>query len=112
MAQVDHEMRDILIALRQQVQDGFANINAKLDGMERKTEGHETRIRSLEDWRTEVKGGAKGIGLSWKIGSALIGALMGILGVIGFQLTVVPTDAPEPATYSATIWVRGQRLSG
>lgn len=83
-------MRDILIRLDQRVDDGFRNINSKLDDMNRRADGHEIRIRSLEDWRTEVRGGAKGITIGWKLGSALVGAFAGILGYMGFQLAVVP----------------------
>lgn len=89
----DQDMRDLLIRLDQRVDDGFRNINAKLDDMNRRADGHELRIRSLEDWRTEVLGGAKGITLSWKVGSALFGAFAGILGYMGFQLAVVPKKA-------------------
>ncbi|MCC4257018.1 MULTISPECIES: hypothetical protein [Sphingobium] len=85
----DQEMRDLLIRLDQRVDDGFRSINSKLDDMNRRADGHELRIRSLEDWRTEVRGGAKGITLGWKVGSALVGALAGILGYMGVQLAVV-----------------------
>lgn len=86
-------MRDILIRLDQRVDDGFRNINSKLDDMNRRADGHELRIRSLEDWRTEVRGGAKGITLGWKFGSALFGAFAGILGYMGLQVAVTPKKA-------------------
>ena len=99
--QDEKEMRDLLIRLDQRVDDGFRNLFAKIDEMNRRQDGHETRIRSLEDWRTEVNGGVRGISVSWKIGSALIGAVLGIIGVIGFQLAVVPSDTPAPAPSTA-----------
>ncbi|WP_140419446.1 hypothetical protein [Sphingobium sp. Z007] len=90
---MDQEMRDLLIRLDQRVDDGFKNINAKLDEMNRRADGHETRIRSLEDWRTEVRGNAKGITVGWKVGSILVGALAGIVGYMGFQVALVPKKA-------------------
>lgn len=78
-------MRDLLIRLDQRVDDGFKNINDKLDAMNRRADGHEQRIRNLEEWRSEVQGGAKGIGLGWKAGSAIIGAIAGVLALLGIQ---------------------------
>jgi hypothetical protein len=96
----EQEMRDILIRLDQRVDDGFRNINSKLDEMNRRADGHEIRIRSLEDWRTEAKGERKGITFGWKMGSGLLGALAGILGYMGLQVAVTPKKAdakPETA---------------
>lgn len=83
-------MRDLLIRLDQRVGDGFQNINAKLDDMNRRADGHETRIRSLEDWRTEFKGGTKGLSLGWKI----ICAVGGALTVLGLQAVIVKKHQP------------------
>jgi hypothetical protein len=85
MAQVDQEMRDLLIRLDQRVGDGFAHLTAKLDAMELKHEGHEQRLRSLEHWRTEVRGGAKGIGFGWKVVSVLSSIVIGVLATLGVQ---------------------------
>lgn len=87
---VDQEMRDLLIRLDQRVDDGFRNINQKLDDMNRRADGHETRIRTLEDWRSEMQGGAKGIGLGWKVFSAIAGAL----SVLGLQAVILPKKPP------------------
>lgn len=89
-AKQDQEMRDLLIRLDQRVGDGFQNINTKLDDMNRRADGHETRIRTLEDWRSEFSGGTKAASLGWK----LLFALGGGLGVLGLQATIVPKDKP------------------
>lgn len=91
----DQEMRDLLVRLDESVKLGFQHINAKLDEMNRRADGHETRIRSLEDWRTEVKGGTKGILSMGKIGWSVIGAVIGIVGALGFQFAIVAKDAPS-----------------
>lgn len=95
-------MRDILIRLDQRVDDGFKNIDKKLDNMERRADAHENRIRSLEDWRTEFKGGAKGLGFGWKAltaGVGLFGILFGMLASFGVKLMAVPdkpvTNGPQ-----------------
>ncbi|MFI8667957.1 hypothetical protein ACIGGE_16140 [Qipengyuania sp. NPDC077410] len=77
--------------------DGFRNLLDRHDATDRRQDGHETRIRALEEWRIAIKGGVQGAGISWKIGSALVGALIGALSVIGFQLAVVPKANPTPA---------------
>ncbi len=41
-------MRDLLVRLHQQVGDGFAQIHAKLDAMERRADGHDKRLTDLE----------------------------------------------------------------
>jgi hypothetical protein len=85
------------------------NVLQQLTALTNKTEDHEQRINTLEQsqgerrqqvkifermildvddlksWRSEFKGGAKGIGLGWKIGTALFGALAGIAGMLGIQ---------------------------
>ena len=98
---VDQEMRDLLIRLDQRVDDGFRNINSKLDEMNRRADGHETRIRSLEDWRTEFRGGTKSVLGIGKVGQWAISALIGIAAALGFQFAVVPKD--KPATAPATV---------
>ena len=100
---VDQEMRDLLIRLDQRVDDGFKNINAKLDEMTRRADGHENRIRNLETWQSTVVGNAQGIGLGWKIGSALLGAVTGVLALLGIQSAVVPKDKPNVAKSEMTI---------
>ncbi len=95
--ETDTEMRDLLIRLDQRVDDGFRNLLDRHDATDRRQDGHETRIRALEEWRIAIKGGVQGAGISWKIGSALVGALIGALSVIGFQLAVVPKANPTPA---------------
>lgn len=100
MVQMDQETRDLLIRLDEKV-------TAILKNQEHTTaevKGLDGRVRLLEDWRTEVRGSVRGAGLSWKIGSVLIGAALGILGAIGFQFAVVPKDAPttKPETAAAT----------
>ncbi|MCW2412947.1 MULTISPECIES: hypothetical protein [unclassified Sphingobium] len=52
------------------------------------------RVRTLEDWRTEMRGGAKGIGAAGKLLLTLAGALVGILGYIGVQFAIVSKEAP------------------
>ncbi|MBT0668409.1 hypothetical protein HT136_08505 [Novosphingobium profundi] len=124
----DTEMRDILIALRQQVQDGFANINTKLDNMERKHEGHELRLRSLENEAQtrltyidrfqkvettvqehegrfkELQGAGRGATLVTNIGRVVIGIVIGAVGIFGFQLSLAPKKPPV-ATAQTTITV-------
>jgi hypothetical protein len=41
-------MRDLLVRLDQKVGDGFAQIHAKLDAMERRADGHDKRLTELE----------------------------------------------------------------
>lgn len=115
----DTEMRDILIALRQQVQDGFNHLNAKLDAMERKHEGHEDRIRRLESesqyrgtyvprFETvektvqkheahfqQLEGAGRGASLVANLGKVLVGAVISALGIMGFQLADAPPKAPS-----------------
>ncbi len=79
-------MRDLLIRLDQRVDDGFKSMNEKLDAMNRRADSLENRVRDLEVWRSEVQGGAKGIGLSYKIVTAATGALIGVLALLGIQL--------------------------
>jgi len=97
---IPQDMRDLLIRLDQRVDDGFKNMNDKLDAMNRRADGLETRVRDLEVWRSEVQGGAKGIGLGWKVGSAFLGAVGGILAMIGVQSATTPE---KPAKQTETI---------
>jgi len=90
---IPQDMRDLLIRLDQRVDDGFKSMNDKLDAMNRRADGLETRVRDLEVWRSEVQGGAKGIGLGWKVGSAIIGAVAGVLALLGIQ-TASDTSKP------------------
>lgn len=101
--QIDQEMRDLLIRLDQRVDDGFKNINAKLDEMTRRADGHENRIRNLETWQSTIVGKALGIGMGWKIGSAMIGAATGIVALLGFQLVASPKEKPMVAKSETTI---------
>ncbi|WP_334185072.1 hypothetical protein [Novosphingobium sp.] len=50
-------MRDLLIRLDQKVGDGFAQIHAKLDAMERRADGHDKRLTALE--QETIQQGAK-----------------------------------------------------
>lgn len=93
-AQDEREMRDLIVRLDESVKLGFQHINAKLDEMTRRADGHETRIRALENWHTEVRGGAKSLMSMGKIGYSIIGALAGIVAALGFQFAVVPKDKP------------------
>lgn len=111
---IPQDMRDLLIRLDQRVDDGFKSMNEKLDamnrradGLDQRTEGIETRVRTLETWRSEVQGGAKGIGLGWKVGSAIFGAIAGILAWLGVQNVVAPTKplAKQTETIERTIQV-------
>jgi hypothetical protein len=88
---IPQDMRDLLIRLDQRVDDGFKSMNDKLDAMNRRADGLETRVRDLEVWRSEVQGGAKGIGLGWKVGSVIVGVVIGFLGMLGLQLAVAPS---------------------
>lgn len=98
MAQ-DNEMRDLLVRLDESVKVGFKHINDKLDEITRRADGHETRIRSLEDWRTEIKGGWSGMGLLGKIGKPLLMVVLGAIGALGLQVALVPKDLPhKPST--------------
>ncbi|MCC4259013.1 hypothetical protein LL268_21460 [Sphingobium lactosutens] len=96
-------MRDLLIRLDQRVDDGFKNINAKLDEMTRRADGHENRIRNLETWQSTVVGNAQGIGLGWKIGSALLGGVTGVLALLGFQSAVLHNEKPNVAKQEMNI---------
>lgn len=87
---IPQDMRDLLIRLDQRVDDGFKNMNDKLDAINRRADGIDGRVRTLEDWRSEVQGGAKGIGLGWKVSTALIGAVLGILGYLGVHTAMMP----------------------
>lgn len=99
-SQDEKEMRDLLVRLDETVKIGFQHMYAKLDEMTRRADGHETRIRSLENWQTEVRGGAKGFFAFGKLGSAVLGALGGLLLAMGLQFAVVDKDKPvtPPAT--------------
>lgn len=100
---IDQDTRDLIIRLDETVKGGFQHINQKLDAMERKHEGHETRLRSLEDWRTGFRGGVVGVGLAGKALSALVGAAIVVVGYFGFHLAVTPkTPAPAPVTPPVT----------
>lgn len=90
-------MRDLLVRLDQRVDDGFKNMNAKLDALTNRADGHEQRIRDLEGWRKEVQGGAKGLGLGYKVATAAFGALMGALALLGIQTA---TSHPKPISKS------------
>ena len=87
-ASIPQDMRDLLIRLDQRVDDGFKNMNDKLDAMNRRADGIDSRVRDLEVWRSEVQGGAKGISLGWKVGSAIIGAISGVALILGIQMAV------------------------
>lgn len=111
-ATVNQEMRDLLIRLDEKVD----NINAKLDEMNRRADGHEERIRKLEDvanhrtgyWTrfdsleakvashegrfAQLDGAGKGVGVLGKLGTALLGAGIGILGMMGLQIGMVPKE--------------------
>lgn len=115
-ATVNQEMRDLLIRLDEKVSNGFENINAKLDDGDRRADGHEERIRKLEDvtsHRTgyvsrfevveakvashegrfaQLDGAGKGVGVLGKLGTALLGAGIGILGMMGLQIGMVPKE--------------------
>lgn len=82
------DMRDLLIRLDQRVDDGFRNINTKLDEMNRRADGHEVRIRSLEDWRTEVKGNTKGLINAATIVKGVVAFIIGALGMFGLQIAI------------------------
>jgi hypothetical protein len=83
---IPQDMRDLLIRLDQRVDDGFKSMNEKLDAMNRRADSLEHRVRDLEVWRSEVQGGAKGIGLGYKVLTAATGALIGALALLGIQL--------------------------
>jgi hypothetical protein len=91
---IDQETRDLIIRLDESVKSGFAHLNEKFDKIERKTDGHETRIRSLEDWRTGFRGGVVGVGLAGKAVSGLVGAAIVVVGYMGFQIAVTPKAPP------------------
>lgn len=91
----DQEMRDLLIRLDQRVDDGFRNINSKLDDMNRRADGHETRIRSLEDWRTEFRGGARSVLGFGKLGQWALSGLIIVAAALGLQFAIVPKDKPS-----------------
>lgn len=42
------DMRDLLIRLDEKVANGFASLNAKFDALERRQDGHESRIHNIE----------------------------------------------------------------
>lgn len=108
----DQEMRDLLIRLDQRVGDGFQHINAKLDDMNRRADGHETRIRALEtDNQTrlsyvqrfenvegqvqqhegrfqQLEGASKGAAWVASAGKFAGGALLGVIGALGLQMSV------------------------
>ena len=48
MAAVPPSERDILIRLDEKVANGFANLAAKFDALERRQDGHEGRIKAVE----------------------------------------------------------------
>jgi hypothetical protein len=91
-SQDEKEMRDLLVRLDESVKIGFEHINKKLDEMTRRADGHETRIRSLEDWRTEFKGGTKAGKLIW----AVVGAAVPCLLWFAVQVGIVDKDKPVP----------------
>ncbi len=84
-ASIPQDMRDLLIRLDQRVDDGFKNMNDKLDAMNRRADSIDGRVRDLEVWRSEVQGGAKGIGMGYKVLTAATGALFGVLALLGIQ---------------------------
>lgn len=111
---VNQEMRDLLIRLDEKVSNGFDNINAKLDEMNRRADGHEERIRKLEDTTShrtgyvsrfelveakvashegrfaQLDGAGKGFGFLGKFGTAALGAGAAVLAMMGLQIGMVP----------------------
>lgn len=49
------EIRDLVIRLDQKVSDGFHQINSKLDAMERRADGHDQRLGTLEHRTTLIE---------------------------------------------------------
>ncbi|MBA4228688.1 MAG: hypothetical protein C0456_18955 [Hyphomonas sp.] len=123
---VNQEMRDLLIRLDQKVSDGFENINHKLDEMNRRADGHEDRIRRLEDTTNnrsqfiprfevveakvaihegrfnQLDGAGKGAGLFGRVATAALGALAAVLAMLGLQVSTThkashPTTVEQPA---------------
>jgi hypothetical protein len=121
----NQEMRDLLIRLDEKVSNGFENINSKLDEMNRRADGHEDRIRKLEETSThrstyvgrfeaveakvsnhegrfaQLDGAGKGVGLLGKVGTALLGAAIGVIGMLGLQIGVESKHPVKPATEQA-----------
>lgn len=111
---INQEMRDLLVRLDQKVSDGFENMNSKLDEMNRRADGHEDRIRRLEDITNnrnqyiprfeavearvaihegrfnQLDGAGKGAGLFGKVATAALGALAAVLAMLGLQVTTAP----------------------
>lgn len=107
-------MRDLLIRLDQRVSDGFLTLNQKLEAMDRRADGIDSRVKTieqqiadrpiylgqhkqlmgrvanLEGWRTEQVGALKAGKAMW----AAIVALAGIVGFVGYQIEVAPAPAP------------------
>jgi hypothetical protein len=124
------EMRDLLVRLDQRVGDGFLNINAKLDEMNRRADGHENRIRALEnDNQTrlsyvprfefvetqvhrhegrfqQLEGASKGATFVANAGRVLIGAIVTAIGIFGFQFALVPKGKPVKLNEPATVELR------
>ena len=111
-AQDDKEMRDLLVRLDESVKMGFQHMNEKLDQMNRRADGQdlrmdrndqraekqEGRIRALEDWRTEVIGGTKGISLGGRLLSMLIGAGLTVAAYLGLSVVQAPKTVPVNQT--------------
>ena len=98
MPTLDQDTRDLLIRLDEKV-------NTILHNQEQsKTEIKHlwSEVRALQAWRTEVISSAKGAFAFGRIGASIIGtiigAIIGIVGALGFQFSVLPKQSPPSET--------------
>ncbi|WP_379921746.1 hypothetical protein [Erythrobacter sp. R86502] len=115
-------MRDLIIRLDQKVSDGFDNINSKQDLAALRADGHEDRIRRLEDTTNnrnqyiprfeaveakvavhegrfnQLDGAGKGANLFGKVATAALGALAAVLAMLGLQVSTTPKNQVHNTT--------------
>lgn len=98
MAGLDQDTRDLLIRLDEKV----TTILHNQEQSKAEIKDLSYRVRLLEDWRSELRGGTKGVSAAWKIGMTLFGAFAGILAYAGVQMAIVPNGTAKPATTTAS----------
>jgi len=100
---IPQDMRDLLIRLDQRVTDGFAAINARLDGYDRRAENIDVRVSALEAGEIKRAGelaGAQKLGGYLKVA---VSALMAVVCYLGWQVELRPSHEVEPSKNAAPI---------